>query len=80
MPSRKHSTSDAPQVDPVQAWRFERLRAAGLSRSLAGSVSADRAYDLHALLELIDRGCPPELAIRILAPLHPPALDPADPC
>jgi hypothetical protein len=25
--------------------------------------------DLHQLLELVDRGCPPELAVRILAPL-----------
>jgi hypothetical protein len=27
--------------------------------------------DLHALLELVDRGCPPALAARILAPLEP---------
>ena len=26
-------------------------------------------YDLHALIELVERGCPPALAIRILAPL-----------
>jgi hypothetical protein len=26
--------------------------------------------DLHALIELIERGCPPELAARILAPLE----------
>jgi hypothetical protein len=25
--------------------------------------------DLHALLGLVDRGCPPDLAARILAPL-----------
>jgi hypothetical protein len=25
--------------------------------------------DLHALIELIERGCPPGLAARILAPL-----------
>jgi hypothetical protein len=24
---------------------------------------------LHALIELAERGCPPELAVRILAPL-----------
>jgi hypothetical protein len=75
MPARKPSTSDAPQLDPVQVWRFERLRAAGMPPELASSVSADRAYDLHALLELVDRGCPPALATRILAPLHTP-----DPC
>ena len=25
--------------------------------------------DLHALIELVEHGCPPELAARILAPL-----------
>jgi hypothetical protein len=25
--------------------------------------------DLHALLDLVDKGCPPQLAARILAPL-----------
>jgi hypothetical protein len=32
-------------------------------------VAVDNRYDLHALLELVDRGCPPALAARILAPL-----------
>jgi hypothetical protein len=31
-------------------------------------VAADPELDLHALLELVDRGCPPELAVRIVAP------------
>jgi hypothetical protein len=29
----------------------------------------DPRRDLHALLELVAAGCPPELAVRILAPL-----------
>jgi len=53
----------------VVAWRTERLLAAGFERELAESLAADGAVDLHALLELVDRGCPPELAARILAPL-----------
>jgi hypothetical protein len=32
-------------------------------------LANDCAIDLHALLELINRGCPPELAARILAPI-----------
>jgi hypothetical protein len=28
-----------------------------------------RAIDVHALLQLVDRGCPPELAARILSPV-----------
>ena len=51
------------------AWRTERLLATGFDRELAGSLAAEDAVDLHALLELVDRGCPPELAARILAPL-----------
>jgi hypothetical protein len=54
----------------VIAWRVGRLRAAGFDRRLARRVALDGRYDLHALLDLVDRGCPPALAIRILAPLE----------
>ena len=54
----------------VVVWRTERLLAAGFERELAERLAADGAVDLHALLELVDRGCPPEPAVRILAPLH----------
>lgn len=56
--------------DAVLAWRVERLRAAGCLPCLADAVARDRRYDLHELLELIDRSCPPDLAVRILAPLE----------
>jgi hypothetical protein len=36
---------------------------------LATQVSHDLRYDLHALIELVEAGCPPPLAVRILAPL-----------
>jgi hypothetical protein len=32
-------------------------------------VANDSRYDLHALIELVERGCDPQLAVRILAPL-----------
>jgi hypothetical protein len=51
------------------AWRAQCLRGAGFERSAANRLARDRAFDLHALLELVDRGCPPELAVRIAAPL-----------
>ena len=50
-------------------WRARRLLEAGLSAGDALRLAHDPAVDLHALLELIDRGCPPQLAIRITAPL-----------
>lgn len=61
-----------PPPDPVTAWRAERLRNARFSPPQADQLARDRDYDLHGLLELTDRGCPPELAARILAPLPSP--------
>ena len=57
------------QVDEVVRWRREQLAEAGFSLPLAVQVAADGRYDLHALIEFVERGCPPELAARILAPL-----------
>jgi hypothetical protein len=60
--------ADAEAHD-VAAWRKRRLDRAGFDEALAGTLAADRRIDLHAALELVDRGCPPRLAARILAPL-----------
>ncbi len=49
-------------------WRSRCLCEAGFERSAAERLARDTSWDLHALLELVDRGCPPELAERILAP------------
>lgn len=57
-----------PPVD-VTAWRLCRLLEAGFPADVAERLATDRRFDLHALLELVDRGCPPLLAIRIMAPL-----------
>jgi hypothetical protein len=53
-------------------WRRERLAAAGFADALAADLAQSRGIDLHAVLDLIDRGCPPPLAARILAPLDQP--------
>ena len=67
-PSRGQSIQTAG-ADPVVAWRIGRQREVGFNDALAEALAHDAAYDLHAILRLIDRGCPPELAARILAPL-----------
>ncbi len=66
----KRAQGPPPNVDNVVAWRIERLRHAGYSTPLAGKLARDTRYDVHALLELADRGCPAELAVRILAPIE----------
>ena len=57
------------------AWRRRQLLCAGFDPRLAAKLADDQAVDLHAVLELVDRGCPPWLAARILAPLEQPAPD-----
>ena len=54
----------------VIVWRRSQLVAAGFGEALALTVAADGGYDLHALIELVERGCDPALAVRILAPLN----------
>ena len=55
-----------PPADVV-LWRRCRLLEAGFPDPLATRL-ANAAVDVHALLQLVDRGCPPVLAARILAP------------
>jgi hypothetical protein len=66
---RRRALNTDPAADPVVAWRVELLRTAGFPADLARRAACEPAYDLHALLELVDRGCPAELAVRILAPI-----------
>lgn len=62
-------------LEPVVLWATRRLRDAGLGPQLADTVARDAATDLvrildvTAILELVHRGCPPELAVRILDPI-----------
>ena len=54
----------------ILSWRRAQLVDAGFLPSLAAQLAGDARYDLHALIELTERGCAPELAVRILAPLE----------
>jgi hypothetical protein len=56
--------------DQVFAWRRSQLVRSGFPEHLAAQVAHDSRYDLHELTGLVDNGCSPELAFRILAPLE----------
>ncbi len=62
--------SAAIQDIEVVAWRRRQLLAAGLGLALSDDLARNCGIDLHALIELVERGCPPKLAVRILAPLE----------
>jgi hypothetical protein len=65
-----HLTDTGPSAETLEVteWRRRRLAAAGFGAVLA-EVLSQSSIDLHALIGLVERGCPPELAARILAPL-----------
>ena len=50
-------------------WRCVQLVDSGFPLPLAARLAKDSRYDLHGLIELVERGCAPHLAARILAPL-----------
>jgi len=59
----------AREAADTVAWRRARLRRAGFGTALAEQLSHECGVDLHSLIGLVERGCPPSLAARILAPL-----------
>lgn len=68
MQTRRPGTQADRQREEVVGWRQRQLLGAGFPLDLVGALGQDPRLDLHALLELVERGCPPELAARILAP------------
>lgn len=62
-------TKTGPPPRSLVAWRRDELVRAGFDAELGDRLAAARDLDLHAVLDLVDRGCPPPLAARILAPL-----------
>ena len=62
-------TPTAPSLverDEVVSWRVERLLAAGYDGESSLVLALDRDVDLHLAVSLLERGCPPDVALQIL--------------
>ena len=55
-----------PESEKVQRWRAEALERAGYDSTTAAVLAVRTDIDLHGAASLIERGCSPELALRIL--------------
>lgn len=66
----KSALTTNDERNDVIAWRHTQLLRSGFPPGIAAGVAEDDRYDLHGLIELVERDCPPELALRILAPLE----------
>jgi len=54
------------EMDRIEAWRTEELERAGYNREQASALAARHDVDLHLAVDLLRRGCDPELAVNIL--------------
>lgn len=56
----------ATDLERAADWRLKRLLDAGFPIEQASEIAIRSDIDLHQALQLVERGCDPELAARIL--------------
>ncbi|HXH98422.1 MAG TPA: hypothetical protein VNH40_14535 [Gaiellaceae bacterium] len=61
-----HETTIETELERVERWRAEALSRAGYEPVDAIELAARADIDLHHAIELVERGCPVEVAVRIL--------------
>jgi hypothetical protein len=54
------------ETERVERWRIEELERAGYDAAQAQVLARRTEVDLHRAVDLVARGCTPELALRIL--------------
>ncbi|HEX4519402.1 MAG TPA: hypothetical protein VH063_07455 [Gaiellaceae bacterium] len=54
------------ETEKVERWRAEALEKVGYDIVSAYELAARSDVDLHRAIQLVESGCPPELALRIL--------------
>ena len=54
------------ESERVERWRSDELLRVGFDVETATLLAAEMAVDLHTALDMVERGCPPDLAARIL--------------
>ena len=57
---------DTTEMERIERWRAEELERAGYEPRAAGRLAVRHDVDLHSAIELLERGCPTDLALRIL--------------
>ncbi len=54
------------EAERIERWRAEELERAGYQPLQAAELAARNDVDLHLAVDLLERGCPLETALRIL--------------
>ena len=54
------------ETERVERWRMDELLRVGFDVEFAALLAAEPSVDLHTAIDMVERGCPPDLAARIL--------------
>lgn len=65
MPAAELHTKEA-ELERIERWRAERLERAGYPPDDAAELAGRLDVDLHTATDLLENGCPPDVAVRIL--------------
>jgi hypothetical protein len=57
---------DLTETERIESWQAEELERAGYEPRAAGRIAVRHDVDLHNAIDLLKRGCSPELALKIL--------------
>ena len=66
MPTADTGIAQETEAERILRWRADELERAGYDRRNAVELARRQDVDLHRAIELLESGCPPELALRIL--------------
>jgi hypothetical protein len=59
-------TETYEETELIEAWRAEALERAGYGAAAAAEIAVRHDIDLHKATDLVERGCPADLALQIL--------------
>ncbi len=59
-------THEFTELERIERWRADELIRAGYDPEQAMTLAVCHDVDLHLAAELLDRGCPTDLAVQIL--------------
>ena len=66
MASIETQTFVETESERIEQWRAEELERAGYEPRAAAQIAVRQDIDLHLAVDLLGRGCPPNLALEIL--------------
>ena len=66
MPTADTTGLTETEQEQVERWRAQELERAGFPHDVAAEFAMRADVDLHRAIELLEKGCSPELAADIL--------------